>query len=269
MNNRNFVLGTANWGRPYGNSIQPINEGGAHEILDSFLEHGYNHVDTAHNYGKAHEYLSTYKRVNELKITTKFQSEMGIDEIVREIDRVGINFHTIMFHSVPISRGRIEDLIESGHNNIGISLNSIYEMQIIRPFLMMLSKVQIPYNIIDRRWEEFFFEFISNDIEIESRSAFLQGQLLIDDSTVLSQNANLNDQLKKWKENKSMNQRVMSCVKFQRSHRSIKSFVFGVDSLVQLIELIEVFNEPTPYVEESFENFNDETLLLPMNWKTS
>lgn len=194
---------------------------------------------------------------------------MGINDIIREVDSAGIKFRTIMFHSVPSCRGSIVDLRESGFNNIGISLNSICEMDIIRPSLTMLRKVQIPYNIIDRRWEKFFHEFISNEIEIESRSAFLQGQLLIDNSTVLSQNAKLNDELNKWKEKKSISQRIISCVKFQKSHKSINSFVFGVDSLVQLNELIEIFNQPSPYVEEIFEKFNDESLLLPMNWKTS
>ncbi len=266
MNKKNFVLGTANWGRLYGNSKKPISESEAHEKLDFFLEHGYNHIDTAYNYGKAHEYLSTYNRVNELVITTKFQAEMCLNDIVREINCIGINFKTIMFHSVPSDKARILELIERGLDNIGISLNSIRDMEIIRAYLTMLKKVQIPYNVIDRRWEDFFLEFRSFDIEIEARSAFLQGQLLVDNSLVLSRNAKLNEELTRWKASRSIEQRIISCVKFQKSHLCIGSFVFGVDSLVQLEELIETFNESSPYNDDFSFTLDDESLLLPMNW---
>lgn len=266
MIKRNLVLGTANWGRLYGNSKRSIGASEAHDILDFFLEQGYYHIDTAYNYGEAHEYLSTYHRINELVITTKFQSEIELNQIIREIEYSGIKFQTIMFHDVPTDKERVLHLIESGVENVGISLNSIREMEVIRGYLKELNKVQVPYNIVDRRWEEFFFEFKSFNLEIEARSAFLQGQLLVDNSFVLSQNAKLNDELKTWKANRTIDQRLMSCVKFQKNHKCLDSFVFGVDSMVQLQELVETFNESSPYIEEFFLKFDDESLLLPMNW---
>ena len=266
MNKRNLVLGTANWGRLYGNSKKPIRESEAHDMLDFFLEQGYNLIDTAYNYGQAHKYLSTYHRINELAITTKFQSDIELNEIIHEIEDSGIKFQTIMFHDVPTVKERILDLMESGVENVGISLNSIREMEVIRGYLKDLQKVQVPYNIVDRRWEEFFFEFKSFNIDIEARSAFLQGQLLVDNSLVLSRNAKLNDELKTWKANKTIHQRIISCVKFQKNHKHIDSFVFGVDSMVQLQALLQTFNESSPYIEEFFLKFDDEALLLPMNW---
>ena len=267
MIKRNLVLGTANWGRLYGNSKRPIGASEAHDMLDFFLEQGYNLIDTAYNYGEAHKHLATYHRINELAITTKFQSDIELNEIIHEIEDSGIKFQTIMFHDVPTVKERIIDLKESGVENVGISLNSIREMEVVRGYLKELQKVQVPYNIIDRRWEEFFFEFKSSNIDIEARSAFLQGQLLVDNSLVLSRNAKLNEELKTWKANKTIHQRIMSCVKFQKSHKHLDSFVFGVDSMAQLQALVQTFNESSPYIEEFFVKFDDEALLLPMNWQ--
>lgn len=261
-----LVLGTANWGHSYGIGGTNVSQKDAHEILDFLLEKGFYKVDTAIVYGLAHDYLSKYARKKELEISTKIPGDLSSDHVMK-IVQSKISFHKVLLHGIPEESPGMQALKHKFFGRLGISLNSLEDLNWVRDNVDWITRVQIPFNLLDKRWANYFEFFKVNGIEIESRSAFLQGVLLKEDRLSIAPfQDSLSRAISEWQGQTTLNQRISVCMRFVKSFEEITGHVFGCDTIDQLKELMELYDSVR---KEEFPEFscNDESVLLPMNWK--
>ena len=132
--------------------------------------------------------------------------------------------------------------------------------------------IQIPYNVFDRRFEAILPDLKTSNIEIHSRSAFLQGLFFkkIDTlgphfSPVKQKINDLND-LAKEKEI-SLNHILLG---FCLLNQKIDKVIIGVDTLDNLKKNLDVYEylDELKKIKENLNNFieNNEKILLPYNW---
>lgn len=262
-----LVLGTANWGHSYGLGGTNVCQKNAIEILDCLLEKGFYKVDTAIIYGLAHNYLSNYERRDELEISTKIPSDVSFEHVT-ELVESNISFHKVLLHGIPQEGERLQVLKHKFPGRLGISLNSLKDLNWVRDNVDWITRVQIPFNVLDKRWADHFKFFKENSIEIESRSAFLQGVLLTEDRLSIAPfQEHLSWAISEWQGQTSLNQRISICMGFVKTFEDIVGQVFGCDSTDQLKELMELYESGRKEVFPEF-NCNDESVLLPMNWKS-
>ena len=262
-----LYLGTANWGRAYGVSQGCIQEKEAHELMDLILEKGQPHIDTALAYGQAHSYIRSYRNKDKLNIQTKFHSSIPLDDIKKALDNLDTKIESVLLHNLSLEKiDTYVRLFEDRDIDFGFSLNSLTDFQNIQKCVNLLSIVQLPYNLVDRRWQRYFEYFMDNSVRIQLRSAYLQGELLIQGGEVFKDYQPIYDYLNLWKSRFAINERVRQCVDFQRLADLPHSAVYGVDGIQQLNTLIGIFESSIQDVHFSDQNFTDERTLLPMNW---
>lgn len=260
-----IALGTANWGSTYGVSGTRIEQVEAHLLLDDLTTAGYSLVDTALYYGKAHEYLETYPALSNLSISTKIPGRIEA-RIVNTILRSKIKFDKILLHSVPDDPGTAAEIHKVFPGRLGISLNSLEDFPWVEENSKYLSRVQLPFSCLDRRWEKFFNFFEDENIEIQVRSIFLQGILLTEELDNFDFPLTVKNHFRVWRRDATLVERVSQCVSFAKNFPLIQSQVLGCDSLEQLREL-RIADQHEQI--SRFPNFKvtNEKVLLPMNWK--
>ena len=114
--------------------------------------------------------------------------------------------------------------------------------------------IQIPYNIIDRRFEKYFKMLNKLKIDINVRSIFLQGLLLMKKPLFKSKSLKHFYNFSKRKKLKKLD----LCVDFIKKNLHLNSIIFGVQSLK---ELREVINSNFKYKYEKLLKKSEKILL--------
>ena len=129
--------------------------------------------------------------------------------------------------------------------------------------------VQAPFNIIDQRllisgWMQ---QLKDNGVEIHTRSAFLQGLLLMDQVDIPSKFSPWKHLWKKWHDWLAQNNvpALQGALSFVLSFPEIDRVVVGADSRLQLVEIISAANG---VLNAALPNLlcADENLINPANW---
>ncbi|MAC40854.1 MAG: LPS biosynthesis protein [Pelagibacterales bacterium] len=183
-----IALGTAQWGMNYGisNSHGIPSDEELKAVFSIAQKNNINLFDTAFEYGNAEKRLGQIS-VKENKIITKVGSfsehnclKNQLDNSFKNLDRKKI--YGCLFHNS-------KDLIENRQlwtnlkeykkegkiNKIGYSL---YEPSVLLELLeadIIPDVVQVPYNVLDRKFEPYFDLLKGYNVEIHCRSVFLQG----------------------------------------------------------------------------------------------
>ena len=153
-------------------------------------------------------------------------------------------------------------------SKIGISIYSPSELDnIVSNFNIDI--VQSPFNVFDTRLKTsgWMDKLHQANIEIHTRSTFLQGLLLMDLKdipTKFSKWAHLFALWDKTVEQSNMN-KMEACIKFSSSFKEIDKVIFGVDNLEQFKEVSE-YNFLNKYNNLCDMSVNDEYLINPTNW---
>ena len=153
-------------------------------------------------------------------------------------------------------------------SKIGISIYSPSELDnIVSNFNIDI--VQSPFNVFDTRLKTsgWMDKLHQANIEIHTRSTFLQGLLLMDLKdipTKFSKWAHLFALWDKTVEESNMN-KMEACIKFSSSFDEIDKVIFGVDNLEQFKEVSE-YNFLNKYNNLCDMSVNDEYLINPTNW---
>ena len=258
-----LYLGTANWGSGYGLGGASVEQGLAFDMLDALLAMGIRTVDTALVYGEAHAFLEKYHRVAELSVATKIPSSCSEGDIA-SLESSAIRFETVLLHGVPTQQ-KFDRLVSVFPGRVGISLNSLSEFPWLESRLSVIKRVQIPFNIIDKRWMQYFELFQENNVEIQTRSAFLQGALLTDSFEKVAFPESTASRLRKWQDNSTLSDRIGACLQLSRSMQNVHSQVVGFDSVEQLLQAIDMLKTDQYFDIPTF-SISDERYLLPMNW---
>lgn len=184
-----LVLGSVQFGMHYGIS----NQHGSPEdielekLLRAAKEAGIACIDTAAAYGKAEErlgkYASDFELITKLKSGTTAQNlQSNFEESLRRLKRSSVK--ALMFHDFNDWRANPELWLElkklrAKHKTtqIGFSLYDPEELSLLIEADVIPDIVQVPFNLFDRRFEACASIFEKHQIEVHTRSVFLQGLL--------------------------------------------------------------------------------------------
>lgn len=281
-----LALGTVQFGIPYG--INNTNGMPEDEELNSILElahsSGVRILDTASAYGKAEERISKFSK-NKFNIITKFS---GVD------NRNTLNIKlesSLKKLAVPSIYGYIShnanDLIEyptlwdelvrfkeelGTVKKIGYSLYDSDQLEKLLELGFIPDIVQLPYSLLDRKFEKYLPELKKINVEVHTRSVFLQGLYFMNPETLPTKLQSLKSTLLViQKLCKEYNTTVGSlALNYAYKNPNIDFVVIGIDTCFQLQQNIELIKSE---VDLNLIRLIDEisvinpALLNPGNWK--
>lgn len=284
-----LILGTVQFGLHYGvnNSLGkiPINE--INDILNFSHDNGIYTLDTAAAYGDAELILGEQiKNIQPKKfnIITKFN--------LKEYPSPKDSFHqsliklkqesveTIMFHNyndfISTKNSELNEILNLKGNKfkkLGISLYTNEEVASICR-LNIFDLVQLPFNVLDNSnlRQEYFEMLKAKNIEIHTRSVFLQGLIFMEKNTIpinLKPLIPYLTQLDKIASDFSIKKEAL-ILQYALTNPLISGVLIGVDSLNQLKSNLFISEQIIP--KEAIEEINkinvkETSLLNPSLWK--
>jgi aryl-alcohol dehydrogenase-like predicted oxidoreductase len=278
-------LGTAQFGLSYGiaNSIGQVNLNEVKAILEYALVNGISSLDTAVAYGNSEMMLGDagvdgWNVISKLpEMPTALSYGRLKTEVQASFRRLKLTeIHGILLHRpgqlLEPNGQKLYDLLqrlkqEGLVKKIGIS---IYDVQELAQYdsIGHFDIVQMPFNLLDKRPIEagIFKKLSDQGTEIHVRSIFLQGVLLM----------TANQRPKKFDRWDSIWQtydnwlirenisRLEACLSYVMQTPFIDKIIVGVDSLKQLVDIVNVSTKSLLPPDELFTN--DVMLLNPGNW---
>jgi aryl-alcohol dehydrogenase-like predicted oxidoreductase len=184
-----IVLGTVQFGINYGisNSTGKTSVEEVSKILDMACQKGVSMLDTAQAYGSSEEILGKLHQ-NRFSIVTKLNSRLLnkqsatslVEESLKKLKVESI--HGVLFHSLINSSKDQQAFDELVHlkkkgiiRKVGLSANTLSDLENYTSKFGKPDLLQIPYNIVDKRFEKISIDLHKEGVEIHSRSTFLQG----------------------------------------------------------------------------------------------
>ncbi len=286
----NLALGTAQFGFDYGiaNKTGRIDINEATEILAEASKQGINTLDTAIAYGQSEHTLgkigvTNWQLISKLPTLPPQCSNITewVEKEVRDsIQRLGVkNLYAVLLHNPnqlfepcrPQILAALESIKKLGlTKKIGASIYSPDELQ---PLLEVANfdLIQSPLNILDRRliysgWAQ---KLKARNIELHTRSAFLQGLLLMPREQRPQKFSPWNSIWTEWERwlRQTKISPLEACIRYVRSVDLIDKIVIGVDSLAQLREILNISAIPLPNTPDWREPI-DYKLITPSLWNT-
>lgn len=278
-----LALGTVQFGLDYGisNKKGKVSLELVKEIFDYAKEMGIDTLDTASLYGSSEEILGKFdlEDFNVITKTTKIDKTLDKDgnfERFKEAfyssqKKLGyIQLHGLMFHEADdllSSHGQaLWDLIEDFKQKeyvrkIGVSVYSPQQLeQIVNAFDIDI--VQLPLNILDQRFLPVLPELKKKNIEIHTRSTFLQGLLFMDSKSINP----FFDPIKPILE-KLPKDRLVNALSFVKNINEIDKIVVGVTSKKELQEICSQYNKSIEEIDFSQFKIFDEKFINPSKWE--
>lgn len=298
-----LTLGTAQLGTSYGiaNKNGLPSEGDAQAIIECALSGGISSFDTARSYGCAESRLGKVlsllpsddycivtklapmtdlpERASGAEIATAVEASVlaSCDALQRDhLDVVMFHRSEDMFRADGAALDHLAKLGESGAvREIGVSVYSPEEaIKCVGD--PRIAHIQIPFNLLDRRWTGTFARVVAqrSDLRIHVRSVFLQG-LLVSDASVWPRWASSAGQIVERISELSARFKRLNpadlCIAYVRAFPWVATLVLGVDTQAQLEELMGYARERAlspGEVREVRRSMGDipERLLDPRQW---
>lgn len=287
-----LALGTAQFGQRYGiaNHTGQIKISEIDKILQLAKNENIDLVDTAIGYGDSEKIIGDtvckgFKFVTKLPPVPKDCEDLNSwveEEVQFSLTRLGIqSLYGLLLNSSEnllgakgkrlinaINRVKINGFVKK----IGISIYDPSECeQIMR--LTRIDIVQAPLNILDQRLitSGWLTRLHSQDIEIHTRSAFLQGLLLMPRNKIpkiFDKWSKIWDQWSLELKKKNLSATV-ACLLYPLSFSEIDRVIVGVDNAAQLNDIIKSSKFQQSNIDWSFMISEDQMLINPSNWKNS
>ncbi|MCM1258675.1 MAG: aldo/keto reductase [Roseburia sp.] len=294
-----LCLGTVQFGMDYGIAGQkkpPLQE--AVKILDYATQNGIVTIDTANAYGVAEDVVGEFlgkKTISRSKlfIISKLKPNLldEVDEahyydtmksnLVSTLQRLKTEYlDSYLLHS---SRYIFNDKIietlsrfqqEGYAKHVGVS---VYETNEAKKCIerQNVDLMQLPFSIFDQRMlKEGVFQMAEGmHTQIHSRSAFIQGLILMEEENVPPFLERAKPIIRKIDElcRKFGISRIALAMGFVKEQKAISHLVFGVDNLAQLKEDIECFSHSISedIINEIGREFADieADIVMPSLWK--
>lgn len=283
-----LALGTAQFGLPYGiaNREGQVTRAVAKAMLQLAAVKGIDTLDTAIAYGESETCLGEVG-AQEFKLVTKLPAvPVACDNITGWInEQVSASLGRLGVHSVyGLLLHRPEQLLGSYGKvlfhalqdlkknklvqKIGVSIYTPGELEALIP-RYRFDLLQAPFNLIDRRlFTSGWLQRLKQDgVEIHTRSAFLQGLLLMSRPEIPVEFApweGLWDKWHDWLASQSVTA-VQACLAYPLSFPEIDRVVVGADSKDQLEQIIGSAVNRVPYAFPDLD-CEDENLINPARW---
>lgn len=268
-------LGTVQFGLDYGISNHsgqtPFSE--VSKILTSASQMDIDLIDTASAYGNSEEVLGRFELAN-FKIVSKFMPPNDGESIAKQLNtslrRLNVtHIYGYLSHRPndvfenlkswdELVRLRELGLVEK----IGFSFNHLYEIEEALNRNIIPDLIQVPYNILDNRFEGFMKELKNQGCEIHTRSTFLQGLFFMSPEDLPSYFDSVKCVLK---ELQFFGDGLSSMLLgYCLSKPFIDKVIVGVNNQKQFFENL-VYIEKFDYFQ--FESYQfAEDILVPSNW---
>jgi aryl-alcohol dehydrogenase-like predicted oxidoreductase len=283
-----LALGTVQFGLDYGvaNTSGRVTAQEANGILQRAQVCGMDTLDTAIAYGDSESVLGQlgieqWKTVTKLPAVPedcKDVSQWVQDQIQQSITRLGVRqLHGVLLHRpaqlLEQTGNALYDALQSIKaqgmtHKIGVSVYGPAELEALFD-TYALDLVQAPLNILDRRLVEsgWASKLQSAGVEVHTRSAFLQG-LLLKPATQRPAKFNLWADVwnvwDRWLERQGLTP-LQACIRYVTSLPQIDRVVVGVDTAVQLNQIVEAADGKLVTLPE-FDTLQDARLINPASW---
>ena len=283
-----LALGTVQFGLPYGiaNQAGQVTRATAKEMLQLARAHGIDTLDTAIAYGDSEACLGEigtqgFKLVTKLPAIPEQCPDVSgwvREQIAASLARLGVNeVDGLLLHRPSQLLGSdgealfrtMRELKEAGTvKKIGVSIYAPAELDALIP-KYRFDLVQAPFSVVDRRlFKSGWLHRLRQDgVEVHTRSAFLQGLLLMPRTSIPEKFTPWAQQLDTWHRWLSTNAvaAAQACLAYPLSFPEVDRVVIGADTVVQLQQTIEAatreFSGELPDI-----SCKDENLINPANW---
>lgn len=294
-----LCLGTVQFGMDYGirGQKQPSTED-AIKMLDYAVHNGIDSIDTAHAYGTAEDVVGEFLKRKTIKreklfISSKFKPNdfdnvkpESYEKVIREhlefqLKRLNTDYlDAYMFHSsrYAFDEAKLKAMYqvkqEGKIRHCGVSVYYPDEAKICieSPYVDF---IQLPSSIFDQRMRKegiFDLALKNGTTQIHSRSAFIQGLILMNENEVPSFLSDSKPILRKIDElcHKYNISKIKLAMLYVKQFEAISHLVFGVDNIEQLKENIKIFKEDfsgdiLKEIGNEFKNI-DANIIMPSLW---
>jgi aryl-alcohol dehydrogenase-like predicted oxidoreductase len=283
-----LAIGTVQFGLNYGvaNHSGQMTLEQAREVLALARLNGIADLDTAISYGDAEfrlgqigvEGFRVITKLPALPSNTTDASNWIKSQLTASLRRLGCSsIYGLMLHKPAdllgphgsALRHALQDLQEHGLvEKLGISIYGPMELEELMP-LVPWGLVQAPFNLVDRRLERsgWLARLKEREVEVHTRSAFLQGLLLTPSSALPPKFSPWMGLWKKWQEWQcaSPYSALSTCLAFVHSFPEVDRVVVGVDGPAHLQGILAAVAEPAPSIWPELAS-DDEQLINPSRW---
>ena len=283
-----LALGTVQFGLPYGiaNQSGQVSRDVAKEIIALARLSGIDTLDTAIAYGESEACLGDVG-LNGFKVITKLPampdnvadvSNWVHDQMQASLQRLNVkSVYAVLLHrSQQLLGPKGKDLYqtlgqlkaEGVVQKVGVSIYAPSELDSLLD-VCPIDLVQAPFNLIDQRLQSsgWLQKLHDAGVEVNTRSAFLQGLLLMPVTAIPEQFKPWQPLFNTW-HNWLLDNNIsaaQACIGFVQTHPQIDKIVVGVESIQQLKQLIQAATEPANTVWPNI-NCSDKHLINPSNW---
>jgi len=276
-----IALGTVQFGVDYGisNSMGKTSEDQVCEILNVANQNGIDLLDTAQAYGLSEEVVGRHHQ-NRFKIVTKINSNVfgkrlttkAIQESLKNLKVESL--YGVLFHSNYTTSNNLQSYLElvslknrKKIEKIGLSAYSIIEIETYISEFGNPEILQIPYNIVDKRFEKIIIDLHKEGVEIHSRSTFLQGLFFMETGQLPNHFENIkpfiDDLHKRFKKKDELANFLLTDV-LEKSF--IDKVIIGVNDSAQLKSNLSNFNLETLSLTADSIPVLSEEILNPSLW---
>lgn len=287
MSIQKFVLGTVQFGIPYGisNLNGQVSSSYVEQILNILREKNIHILDTAKAYGTSENVIGEYiKKYNgsDFSIITKIRNtDSIISDIKDSITKLNVKtLYAVMYHSFDLFKSNpssYNDLIVAKNNGlvekIGFSLYMPEDVDFLLETGCEFDIVQVPYNIFDQKFGGKFEKLKAKGVEIHCRSIYLQGLLFMNPDELPKKLEPIKDSLNLLHHLSEKNNLTISelCLGFVLQNPFVDKIVLGVTNPIELLDNLKYFENNSYEVTIGDEILLsvekiDKNLLNPSNW---
>lgn len=285
-----LALGTVQFGLPYGiaNQAGQVTRPDAKAMLQLALANGIDTLDTAIAYGDSEARLGElgtqgFKLVTKLPVVPDDCADVSVwvqQQVSESLERLNVSeIYGLLLHrpgqllginGIAMYEAMLKIKDRGLVQKLGASIYAPSELDALLPHYQ-IDLVQAPFNLVDRRlhltgWLQ---RLKDKGVEVHTRSAFMQGLLLMAKADIPAKFAPWNvlwQQWQQWLTDREASA-VQACLDFPLSFPEIDRVVVGADSVNQLAQILEVTND-LPIVELPDLQCADDNLINPAKWPT-
>ena len=286
MLGKKIVLGTANFNISYGLFKSKIsNAANIKKILDFCFSNHINIIDTAIDYHKVEDVIGEVGCEN-FDIITKLpkldkNNYISLDQLEKIISNSLLKLKKNSLYALLFRDPK--SILDFNHidiwkfaknlkkkgiiKKIGISIYNPKELDLVFNILNP-DIVQTPYNLFDRRIEYsgWINKLFQQNIEIHSRSVFLQGLLLRKKNELpekFLKYEKIWDTYQDWLKANNFTA-LEACINFILGKREISKIILGIENITQLNEVLQIKEKKINF--DSWKNDIAEDLIDPRKW---
>lgn len=258
-----IALGTVQFGLNYGisntNGQVPAEEIG--KILNYCKLNGIDTLDTAQGYGESEKVLSQFD-LSPFNVVTKLIGDAKLEKSLENLKVSSV--YGLMFHRENECNDETWKLFESYKSQgmvrkIGVS---VYTPKILENLIdrYPIEIVQFPMNIVDQSFISLLPKLKEKNIEIHTRSTFLQGLLLMDE---------IPEYFNPVKEIISSipKPRLEYTLNFCKNQENVDKMVLGITRLQDLIEIMDAYNTTVESIDYSKYRITEQKYINPSLWQ--